>query len=224
MVIQVSIRKLFRAREYSFQLDVDFSSDSDTITIFGPSGAGKSATLQCIAGLVTPDHGNIGVNETIFFHSTHKINIPPRLRKVGYLFQDYALFPHLTVAENIWFSLKCYRIARSDRPRYPLDEILELFEIAHLSQNYPHQLSGGQKQRVALARALIVKPDILLLDEPFAALDPMIRSKMRRELVQVRERFDIPLIMITHDPEDLAIFGGSIFSLENGSIIKSAEA
>jgi molybdate transport system ATP-binding protein len=219
MAIQVSIRKHFRAREYSFQLDVNFVSDSDTITIFGPSGSGKSATLQCIAGLVTPDQGAIAVNSKVFFCSDKKVNIPARLRRVGYLFQDYALFPHLSVEKNIRFAMNCNGASGTHRPQHSLEEMLALFELTELAQNYPHQLSGGQKQRVALARALIVKPDILLLDEPFAALDPMIRGKMRRELAQLRERFDIPLIMITHDPEDLTVFGGTQYVLEKGTIV-----
>lgn len=221
MRVEVNIRKVLRARERQFALEVDFVSESEHIVIFGPSGAGKSVTMHAIAGLIQPESGFIKVGDRVLFDSVSGVNLPARVRRVGYLFQDYALFPHLNVEQNIGFALKRFwqkGIPRESGAR--IAELLRVFELQEMARSYPHQLSGGQKQRVALARALIQKPDILLLDEPFAALDPMLRDKMRYGLMEIRSRFQVPMIIITHDPEDVEMFADHLVLFEKGKVSK----
>ena len=189
------------------------------MALFGPSGAGKSLTLQAIAGLTTPDTGRMVVENRVLFDSFRKIKIPARDRDIGYVFQDYALFPHLTVAHNVAFGLRRgwpWYLPRGDRLR--LEEVLEIFELSSLRESLPRDLSVGQRQRVALARALIRRPSLLLLDEPFSALDALLRVKMREELLRVQERFGLPVILITHDPEDVAALAQTVVVYDAGKI------
>lgn len=219
MLIHVDVEKVLVSRGRSFRLKAELTSEEQFVVLFGPSGSGKTLTLQSVAGLVTPDAGRIVLNGRVLFDAQAGINIPSRNRGIGYLFQDYALFPHLSVAENVGFPLKKgfrWRLSKPDRRR--LQEILDLFEISHLAQSFPFDLSGGQKQRVALARALVCKPDILLLDEPFSALDTLLRVKLRRELSEIQARFNIPVIMITHDPEDIEAFAETLVIYESGGV------
>jgi len=198
MVIQVSVEKSMESKARHFQLNATFSSQEQCVVLFGPSGSGKTLTLQSIAGLVSPDAGKIALNGRVLFDSQNGVNVPSRQRKIGYLFQDYALFPHLTVLENVGFGLrKNWQWRLSPEDRRQVIEFLELFEIPQLAHSFPADISGGQKQRVALARALIKKPDLLLLDEPFAALDTRLRVKLREELAKIRSSFDIPVVMVT---------------------------
>ena len=211
MKILVDIKKRLWSGRRVFSLEVAFASDQDIVVLFGPSGAGKSLTLQAIAGLTTPDAGRIVVGERVLFDAEGHIRVPARHRDVGYVFQDYALFPHLTVAQNVSFGLKQgwpWYLPRGDRLR--LEEVLDIFELTPLRQSPPRDLSGGQRQRVALARALIRRPSVLLLDEPFSALDALLRAKMRRELLKVQARFKVPVILITHDPEDVAALAQTV--------------
>ena len=219
MLIQIDVEKELVSRGRSFRLEAAFSSEEQFVVLFGPSGSGKTLTLQSVAGLVTPDAGRISLNGRVLFDSRRGINVPSRSRGIGYLFQDYALFPHLSVAENVGFAIKKsfrWRLSKQDRRR--VEEFLEIFEISHLAESFPFDLSGGQKQRVALARALIRKPDILLLDEPFSALDTLLRVKLRKELLDIQARFNIPVIMITHDPEDIKAFAETLVSYELGRV------
>jgi molybdate transport system ATP-binding protein len=219
MLIQIDVEKELVSRGRSFRLEAAFSSEEQFVVLFGPSGSGKTLTLQSVAGLVTPDAGRIALNGRVLFDSKHGINVPSRSRGIGYLFQDYALFPHLSVAENVGFAIKKsfrWRLSRQDRRR--VEELLDIFEIPHLAESFPFDLSGGQKQRVALARALIRRPDILLLDEPFSALDTLLRVRLRRELSDIQARFDIPVIMITHDPEDIETFAETLVTYEHGRV------
>ncbi|MFA4902624.1 MAG: ATP-binding cassette domain-containing protein [Desulfobaccales bacterium] len=219
MKILVDIKKRLGTGRRVFNLEVSFASDQDVVVLFGPSGAGKSLTLQAIAGLTTPDAGRIVVGERVLFDASRNLTIPARHRDIGYVFQDYALFPHLTVAKNVAFGLKRawpWNLRRPDRLR--LEEVLEIFELAPMRDSLPRDLSGGQRQRVALARALIRRPSLLLLDEPFSALDALLRARMRQELLRVQERFNLPVILITHDPEDVAALAQTVVVYDAGRI------
>ncbi|HEX7810429.1 MAG TPA: ATP-binding cassette domain-containing protein [Burkholderiales bacterium] len=219
MRIDVDIRKTLRSNGREFVLDAKFICEDDRSVVFGPSGAGKSITLRAIAGLETPDHGRIAIAGKVLFDSSLGIDVPARDRSVAYLFQDYALFPHLSVVENIGFGLKPWwqRGLSADVMRR-VDELLELFELRGLGRAFPVELSGGQRQRVALARALIRHPDVLLLDEPFAALDPLLRERMRDELLKTRSLFKVPMLVITHDPDDVAVLAESLVVMEQGRV------
>ena len=219
MRLEVDIRKTLRSGARSFVLEASFSSSDDLTVIFGASGSGKSLTIQAIAGLVEPDSGRIAVGGDPLFDESQGINLPTRARNIGYLFQDYALFPHLSVRENIAYPLKkTWYFGLSPEQHQEVAEIMAAFEITHLAASYPSQLSGGQRQRVALARALIKKPSILLLDEPFSALDSMLRHRMRMELLEIRQKFAVPLVVITHDPADVEVFADTLVVFENGGV------
>ncbi|AOJ73072.1 MULTISPECIES: ATP-binding cassette domain-containing protein [Burkholderia] len=220
MSLVVDIRKTLVTPERRFTLDVSFASTAQRIVLFGPSGAGKSLTLQAIAGLLAPDQGTISIGGDTLFDDARGIDVPTQARRVAYLFQDYALFPHLNVRQNLAFGLK--RGWRNPRAKELPDDAaywLRAFELEALAGHYPAQLSGGQKQRVALARALIAQPRILLLDEPFSALDVAMRQRMRRELTDLQMRLDIPMVLITHDPDDVAAFGDQVVRLQEGRVL-----
>ena len=219
MRIRVDIRKTLRAGAREFRLDACFSAVNDRIAVFGPSGSGKSVTIQCIAGLLTPDEGLIQIGDRVVFDSSAGIDLPPQARRVGLVFQDYALFPHLTVEENVSFGLSGALTGQVDRAvRDRVREHLRLFELEALAANFPRQLSGGQRQRTALARALIRHPELLLLDEPLSALDPLLRERVRRELVGVQQRFDVPMVVITHDPADVEALAQSVLIYSHGRV------
>ncbi|MEZ0328881.1 MAG: ATP-binding cassette domain-containing protein [Dissulfuribacterales bacterium] len=219
MDICVAIKKSLKKGQSRFELDVSFRMKQEMTVIFGPSGSGKTMTLRAIAGLMQPDSGRITVGGRTLFDSSAGVDIPSKDRNVGLLFQDYALFPHMNVEQNIAFPLRpMFSFSLDKGLKRRVHDLMEAFEIGHLAESYPAQLSGGQRQRVALARTLIKKPDILLLDEPFSALDPMLRGKMRTELLRIRERFGVPMILITHDPEDAKVFGKAVLLYEAGRI------
>jgi molybdate transport system ATP-binding protein len=219
MLIEIDIKKALSSRGRTFTLKAAFSSGQGFVVLFGPSGAGKTLTLQCIAGLITPDSGRIVLGDRVLFDSKSGVNIHPQHRNIGYLFQDYALFPHLTVLENVGFGLfKRWLLPMSRQCRRKVEEFLDIFEISHLARSFPFDLSGGQRQRVALARALVRSPELLLLDEPFAALDTFLRVKLRNELLAIQARFKVPVIMITHDPEDIRAFAETLVTYEPGRV------
>lgn len=182
-----------------FKLDVEISSQKEIIGVLGASGSGKSMLLNCIAGLVKPDEGKVIINGKTLFDSAKKINLPPRERKVGFLFQNYALFPHLNIRQNIAFGLDGLEAKeKNDR----VDALMKKFRLKDMENKYPTQISGGQQQRVALARALIVDPEILLLDEPFSALDNHLRNHMIKEMLESLSEFNGTTIHVTHNMEE----------------------
>ncbi|WP_432383623.1 ATP-binding cassette domain-containing protein [Duganella sp. P38] len=224
MQFNVDIHKTLRAGDRSFALRARFASASKRVVVYGASGAGKSQMMKAVAGLMTPDSGRIELGGRCLFDSAAGVNLPAQRRQLAYLFQDYALFPHLNVRQNIGFGLQ--RGWRNPLARVDSEAIrywMAAFELAHVADQFPHQLSGGQRQRVALARALAPQPQALLLDEPFAALDPALRDRMRAELAALQRRLDIPMLMITHDPEDVRAFGEHVLRMENGSIFRVEE-
>ncbi len=219
MSFDVRIRKRIEGGGRRFELDVAFSTDARRTVIYGPSGAGKSLTLQTIAGLLKPDEGSILIDGQPVFDAARRVDVPARERRLGFLFQDYALFPHLTVRQNIAFALKRGWLNPSRHEGgEAVERWIQAFELERVAQQRPHQLSGGQRQRTALARALVNGPRALLLDEPFSALDPALRGRMRAELDTLLERVAVPMLMITHDPEDLARFGDRRVMLSDGRV------
>ena len=218
MRIDFSAKKRLYSGGHQFSLDIEFSSEEDITVIFGPSGAGKSLVLKMIAGLEKPDQGSVKIDRSVMFDSAQKIDMASRERNVGYLFQDYALFPHLTVEENINFSSIRALLTPSRKDEARLRELLEVFHLEELAKKYPAQLSGGQRQRVGLARSLMLRPSILLLDEPFAALDPLLRMRMREELKKTQRLFSIPVLIITHDPQDVAELAQRLILMDNGIV------
>ena len=180
----------------TFSLKVNIEQENGVLGLLGESGCGKSMTLKCIAGIVKPDKGKIILNGRVFFDSEKKINIPPQERKVGYLFQNYALFPHMTIKENIEIGLSSLS---KDEKKKIVKEYLIKMKLEGFENRYPHQLSGGQKQRIAFARALACSPDILLLDEPFSALDYHLKSNMENELIEIIKDFEGHIVYVTHD-------------------------
>lgn len=219
MPLTVDIRKTFESAERRFTLDVAFTATTQRVVLFGPSGAGKSLTLQAIAGLLRPDEGTITLHGKALFDSAREIDLKPQARQVAYLFQDYALFPHLNVRQNIGFGLqRGWFNPRARNSSAQVDYWLDALELRSVGGHYPAQLSGGQKQRAALARALVANPQLLLLDEPFSALDSHLRQRMRQELSELQTRLDIPMVLITHDPDDVAAFGDQVVQISDGRV------
>lgn len=191
-----------------YVIDVEFSINDEIVALFGPSGAGKTTILNCIAGITAPDEGFIRYKDELLFE--HKrVNVPIQKRKIGYLFQDYALFPHMTVWKNINYGAKNEGFAK---------QLMVDLRIAHLQSEYPQNISGGEKQRVALARALATEPKILLLDEPFSALDESTRVKAQQELVNIHEKWNIPTIIITHDFTEAKRLANRILYIREGRL------
>ena len=200
-----------------FSLDVSWAIGDELAVLFGFSGSGKSLTLQLIAGLMKPDSGVIKANGIIYFDGERHVNATPQQRSLGYVFQDLALFPHMTVRQNILFGAKgVSENERSQRYR----ELTETFYVAALENKHPSEISGGQKQRVAFARALMRRPDVLLLDEPFSALDTPLRIEMRSFLKDLRKTFKVPVVLVTHDAGEAASLADSIIVYSEGSVIQ----
>jgi molybdate transport system permease protein len=202
----------------TFNLEVGFCAGQGALGLLGASGAGKSMTLRMIAGIVTPDGGRVVLNGRVLFDSKTGQNIAPARRNIGVVFQDYALFPHMTVAENIGFGLSTH--SASDR-RGRIQKQLERLHIAELADRYPPEISGGQRQRVAIARCMAIEPGALLLDEPFAALDPHLRRQMEEQLRETLAGYNGAVIFVTHDMEEAFRFCSDLLVLDGGKVIAS---
>ena len=225
MRFEVDIRKRLVSAHRPFELAVRFASSAARTVIYGPSGAGKSLTLRALAGLLKPDEGTIRFDGRTLFDAATRADVSPRERRFGYLFQDYALFPHLTVRQNVAFALTPGLLNPGlAHASEAVDRWLAAFHLSDLARQMPAELSGGQRQRTALARALVNQPRALLLDEPFAALDTELRERMRAELDALLKEVDIPVVMITHDPQDLERFGEQVVRLQDGAVVAPAPA
>ncbi|HVB36227.1 MAG TPA: sulfate/molybdate ABC transporter ATP-binding protein [Candidatus Acidoferrales bacterium] len=211
MALEVQFEKHLAA----YNLNVEFSCDADSLAVLGPSGAGKSMTLRCIAGLERPDRGRIALNDRVLFDSSKKIDLPSRARRIGLLFQNYALFPHLTVAENISFGLDA--LPPAERAARAKQRIAQA-RLAGLENRSPRELSGGEQQRVALARALAVEPEALLLDEPLSALDTHLRSQIERQLIDSLAAFRRPALFVTHNMEEAYRIATNLVVLTKGRV------
>ena len=198
MPIKVQIKKKLD----SFLLDMEFQSESRRIGILGASGCGKSMTLKCIAGIETPDEGHIEVEGRTLFDRENRTDLKPQKRNVGYLFQNYALFPTMTVEKNIAAGLKGTRREKEARVR----EMMIKFQLQGLGKRLPGQLSGGQQQRVALARIMAYEPDVILLDEPFSALDMHLRDRLQQELMEMLADYKGSVVMVSHNRDELYLF------------------
>lgn len=211
---------------YNFRLDVDFSMYDEFLVIEGTSGAGKTTILNCISGILTPDSGEIVLDDTTLFRkdaSTY-VNVPIEKRNISYLFQSYALFPNMTVRNNVIYGLKNKPEYRNKAMRKELleyaDHMMEILGISHLADKNSQAISGGEKQRTALARAMVTKPKLLLLDEPFSALDKNTKEKIYEEFARFKETLKIPTILITHNHKETELFADKQIKLKEGRIIQ----
>lgn len=222
-MIDVDITLTVRDRARRFDLAARFATEASFVALYGPSGSGKSLTLQALAGLRRPGAGHVRLAGRTLFDAACSIDVPPSRRRLGYLFQNYALFPHLSVRQNIGFGLGswCRRPSAADARR--VQELIEGFGLSALADSRPAALSGGQQQRVALARALACQPRALLLDEPFAALNPMLRGALRKDLAEVAQRWKIPVVMITHDIDDVIELAEVAFVYEDGQVVRQVD-
>lgn len=219
-MIDARIRKRFTAGAASsqFTLDLTLKTSAGATVLFGPSGSGKTLTLDCIAGFVRPDEGRIQLFDEIVFDAAARVNIPPRRRRCGYVFQNYALFPHMTLRQNLEFAAALNPESARSRT---VPDMLERFRLTGEAERRPHQVSGGQKQRCSIARALIGQPRVLLLDEPARGLDAPLRSELYDLLRQVTSEFGTPALLVTHDLEEGLALGDSMLVMTAGRLVQS---
>jgi molybdate transport system ATP-binding protein len=213
-VLDVKLEIQFR----EFELCPEFKAGAELIVIFGPSGAGKSVTLRALAGLVTPLRGYIRLGSRALFEAENRINLPPQKRNVGYVPQNYALFPHRSISDNIGFGL--HNLPRSERD-LRVREFLGIMQLEKEKDRNPSEVSGGQQQRVALARALATRPALLLLDEPLGALDEPIREHLRNEIQSLQKRYEIPIILVTHNLEEAYTLADQLVVIEAGEVAQA---
>lgn len=210
-MLYVNIKKSFK----DFSLDIEFETNKETLALFGPSGCGKSMTLKCIAGIEKPDEGEIILNNRILFSSKKKINLSPQKRKVGLLFQNYALFPNMTLEENIKIGIPKNHPNKDEIVK----EKIKAFSLEGLEKNYPHELSGGQQQRTALARMLVNEPDLIMLDEPFSALDDHLKWQMEQEVISLLNKHKTSTIFVSHNIDEVYRISDKVAVLQAGKII-----
>ena len=220
MWLDLQVQRRLQAAGQEFLLDVSLQCTQRQVVLFGPSGAGKSLTLKAVAGLLRPDRGHVRLQGQALFDSQAGVDLPPQARRLGYVFQDYALFPHLSVRQNVAFGLqRGWSNPRRGQRFDAVEQWLQAFRIDPVGDLLPSQVSGGQRQRTALARALVTRPQALLLDEPFAALDHDLARHLRQELETVLDETGIPLLLISHDPQDVAMFGRQVARVLDGRIV-----
>lgn len=220
MWLDLQLQRRLHAAGQQFLLEVSLRCTQRHVVLFGPSGAGKSLTLKAVAGLLTPQRGHVQLLGTTLFDAGSGVNLPPQQRRIGYVFQDYALFPQLSVRQNVAFGLqRGWLNPRRGARIEAVEQWLHAFRIDQVGDLLPAQLSGGQRQRTALARALVTQPQALLLDEPFAALDHDLRQHLRKELETVLDQTGIPLLLISHDPQDVAMFGQQVARMRDGRVV-----
>lgn len=211
MSLSVHIRKKIG----DFCLQSDFEAGEEVLALLGPSGCGKSLTLKCIAGIERPDEGTITLSGRVLFDSSARVNLPPQMRRVGYMFQNYALFPNMTVRKNVLAGM-------GKRPNPSLaDPFLEQFRIADLADRYPHQLSEGQKQRTAMARIVAQAPDVILLDEPFSAMDSVLKWQLEQEMLHVLQEMKKPAVFVSHNIDEVCLLSRSVCSMKDGKILET---
>jgi molybdate transport system ATP-binding protein len=215
IALSVQFKKAFPG---GFSMEVSWKAGREIVVLFGPSGAGKSLTFQSIAGLVTPNEGLIRLGDKVLYDARAGIDLPPQSRDIGYLFQHYALFPHMTTRENVLYG---HRQPRSSEAAADFAAMLTRFHLEGLEQRYPGALSGGQRQRVALARALMRKPKVLLLDEPLSAVDLSVRRSIRSELKNLQRALDIPMVIITHDLGEALALADRLVIYDHGRVLQS---
>ena len=215
MSLQAAIKKRFSG----FSLDVSLNTDGGVMGILGASGSGKSMTLKCIAGIETPDEGRIVLNGRVLFDSEKHINLPPQKRKVGYLFQNYALFPNMTVETNIAAGLS----GSKEEKQEAVARMIRLFKLEGLEKRYPSQLSGGQQQRVALARILVYEPDVIMLDEPFSALDYYLKEQLQFQVREVLRGYTGDVLMVSHSRDEVYRFCEKSIILNRGQVAMKGE-
>ncbi len=214
-MIEIFLQK--KLNSSSGDMLLDFKTEIEPgqfVTLYGKSGAGKTSTLRIIAGLLKPDLGKISIHGNVLLDSSIKVNLPPQKRKIGFVFQDYALFPNMTIFENLSFALQ------KNQSKKILDELIEIMEIGNLRNQKPYRLSGGQQQRVAVARALVQKPELLLLDEPLSALDEEMRSKIQKYILEVHREYNLTTILISHDLAEVLKMSDHVLVLDHGKIIQ----
>ena len=216
----IALTKTLRHGDARFELDVRFASAARRLVLFGPSGAGKTQTLRLIAGILRPDGGRVAIGGRVLYDDERGIDLSPQSRSLGFVFQDYALFPHLSVRQNIAFARRRGwlnpAVAQADAA---VERWIDTFHLHAVAGHYPHQLSGGQRQRTALARALVHEPAALLLDEPFAALDNPLRRQLRGELRELQALLRIPTLLITHDDDDVEALGDEVVQMKAGRVV-----
>lgn len=215
-MIEIYLQKKLNAPSGNMLLDFETEIERGKfVTLYGKSGAGKTSTLRILAGLLKPDSGKISIHGNVLLDLDQKINLPPQKRKIGFVFQDYALFPNMTIFENLSFALQ------KNQSKKILNELIEIMEIGDLKNQKPHRLSGGQQQRVAVARALVQKPELLLLDEPLSALDEEMRNKIQKYILEVHREFNLTTILISHDLAEVLKMSDQVLILDHGKIIQS---
>ena len=219
MSLIVRIKKDFG----SFKLDVNFSNEGNVRSLLGASGSGKSLTLKCIAGIITPDEGYIELNGKVLFDSANKINLSPQKRHIGFMFQNYALFPNMNVEQNIYQGIISNKSLSKEEKHKKVKEMMSMFELTRLEKHRINQISGGQQQRVALARIMIANPEIILLDEPFSALDEHLRTKLQMDMKAFLERYGKDVIIVTHNRDEAYLLSENTTVMSNGSSIISKD-